>query len=137
MINKGVDIEIGGYNQVVMINYITDNITINDNGYIEVNIDIENKKDLDSNASYHQFYLVNESGNEVGPCYHGGMINDELPNIFPDVIKANSHTVGNLYCPTIDNDFKQFKIKVISGGSIDKDNKVNYEYNDYFVDLKD
>ena len=137
MINESVDIEIGGYNQVATINYITRNITINDSKYIEVNMDIENKKDLDSNTSYHQFYLVDVNGNEVSPCYHDGMVSDiDFPNIFPSVIKASSHTKGNIYCPTDNRDIRQFKIKVISGGSIDDNNKVNYEYSDYFIDLK-
>ena len=137
MINKSIDIEIGGYNQVATINYFIDNININDKKYIKVNIDIENKKDLDSNTSYHQFYLIDVNGNEVSPCYHGGMVNDiDYPNLFPNVIKASSHTKGNLYCLTDDRDIRQFKIKVISGGTIDANNKVNYEYSDYFVDLK-
>ena len=129
-INKKMDIDIGGYNQVVNVKSLS-----KDNEYIKIYVEIENKKNIDSVTSLHQFRLVNDKDEELTICYHEGMIDTELPNVLPNKLIANEVTSGYLYCPTV-LDISSLKIKVISGGKIDDNNEITYDYKDYYIDLK-
>jgi hypothetical protein len=134
-INKSVDIDIGGYNQVIKIKSLNRDILFNEDKYIRLDMEIENKKNIDTITSLHQFILVNDNSEELTICYHEGMIDKELPDVLPNKLIANSITSGYLYCPTV-LDISSLKIKVISGGKIDDNNEITYEYKDYYIDLK-
>ncbi len=129
-INKKIDIDIGGYNQVVNVKSLS-----KDNEYVKIYVEIENKKNIDSVTSLHQFRLIGSNEEEITMCYHAGMIDTELPNVLPNKLIANGITSGYLYCPII-KDYDKLKITVIAGGKIDDDNNITYEYKDYYIDLK-
>jgi len=136
VLNKKTDIEIGGYNQVITVKSILKNVTIMDEKYIKIYLNIENKKNIDSITALHQFKLVDKSNKELTSCYHEGILpNSSYTDIFPKKIEANKVTSGYLYCPTDLNNFSKLKITVIAGGNIDSNSNITYEYRDYYVDL--
>ena len=134
-INKQIDILVGGYNQVIKVKSLTKDVLINEDKYIRLDMEIEIKKNVDTITSLHQFMLVNDNDEEISICYHEGMIDTELPSVLPNKLVANSVTSGYLYCPMV-LDISKLKIKVISGGKIDDNNEITYEYKDYYLDLK-
>ncbi len=134
-INKSVDIDIGGYNQVIKVKSLNKDVLINEDKYIRLDMEIENKKNIDTITSLHQFILVNDNNEELTICYHEGMIDTELPNVLPNKLVANEITSGYLYCPMI-SDISKLKITVISGGKINDNNEITYDYRDYYINLK-
>ena len=135
-INKQIDILVGGYNQVIKVKSLTKDVLINEDKYIRLDMEIENKKNIDTITSLHQFILVNDNSEELTICYHEGMIDTELPHILPNKLVANEVTSGYLYCPIKKYKGGKLKITVIAGGKIDENNEITYEYQDYYLDLK-
>ena len=136
-LNKQINIDIGGYKQVVRAKSIIKNVTIDEAKYVKIYLEIENKKNVESITALHQFKLVDKGDVEVTPCYHKGVLSDSsFDDTFPNTIAANKVTSGYLYCPTQSNDISKLKITVISGGNIDNKNNITYEYKDYYLDLK-
>ena len=139
-INKKIDIAIGGYNQVVTVKSIDKDFTVKEglypDKYLRIAMEIENKKDIDSITALHQFSLVNANKELISNCYHDSILpNNNLDNIFPNTIKANTITKGYLYCPIKEYQEGKLKITVISGGKIAEDGEITYEYQDYYLDL--
>ena len=133
-INKQIDVLVGGYNQVIKVKSLTKDVLINEDKYIRLDMEIENKKNIDTITSLHQFKLVNANNEEITLCYHEGMTDKELPDVLPNKLIANSITSGYIYCPMV-LDISKLKITVIAGGKIDDDNNITYNYKDYYLDL--
>ena len=135
-INKSVDILIGGYSQIIKVKSLDKAYLVNEDKYLRIDIEIENRKNMEANTSLHQFILVDSNNEEIAMCYHAEMIDTELPDVLPNKLIANGITSGYLYCPTESTDVSKLKITVISGGKIDANNEITYEYQDYYIDLK-
>ena len=137
VINNKVDIDVGGYNQAVNLKEVLKDVTIDDDKYMKLYLEIENKKNVDSITSLHQFKLVNENNEDIIPCYHEGVLpNNQFDDILPKKITASEVTSGYLYCPTESSNVSKLKITVISSGTINENNEITYEYKDYYIDLK-
>ena len=140
-INKSVDIDIGGYNQVIKVDRLYKNYLVKDDKYtgryLKLDMEIENKKDVDTRVSLHKFILLNSKDEEITDCYHDSLLPDnKISGILKDTINGNSVSKGAIYCPTKTKKAKKLKIVVIASGSLDKDMQATYEYKDYYIDLK-
>ena len=139
-INKSTDIVVGGYNQVITVKSISEvkmNKELYSGKYLRIDLEIENKKAIDSVTALHQFSLVDDNNNLISNCYHDSILPDnQFENIFPNTIMANKVTKGYLYCPIDEFKTGKLKITVITGGRIDDDNNVTYKYGDYYIELK-
>jgi len=136
-LNKKVDIDIGGYNQTITVKKVLNNVVVDNQKYMKIFLDIDNKKNVDSITALHQFKLIGDNNEDVTSCYHRGVFFDSgFDDMFSDVIVANQVTSGYLYCPIETSDISKLGIVVISGGSIDSNNKITYEYKEYYIDLK-
>ena len=139
-INQHIDVQVGGYNQVVTVKSLDKDITIKEglypDKYLRIAMEIENKKNIDSITALHQFSLVGANKELISNCYHDSILPDNnFDKIFPSTIKANSVTKGYLYCPIKEYKDGKLKVTVISGGKISEDNEITYEYQDYYIDL--
>ena len=133
---KDADINIGGYNQKISVKEVENDVTIDNKKYVKVYLEIENKKDVESITALHQFYIVNSNNYELSQCYHDGIVsNDKFTDMLSNKIPANDIISGYLYCLITDTRIDRLKIRVIKGGSIDKENNITYEYKDYYLDL--
>ena len=136
-INKSINIEVGGYNQVLKVDKVYYNYVTNNDKYVKLDIEIDNKKNVESMTSLHRFILLDSNNNEIVDCYHAGILPDSnISGIFPNVIKASGNTVGSLYCPTTEKDIKKLEVVVISGGKLDENMQATYEYEKYDIELK-
>ena len=140
-INKNVDVLVGGYNQVITVKSIDKGFKIGSGlypgKYVRIELEIENKKDIDSVTALEQFSIVDDNKNLITNCYHDSILpNNNFYMIFPDTIKASGVTKGYLYCPLKRYKGGKLKILVIEGGNIDKNKEITYKYKDYYIDLE-
>ena len=139
-INKSVNINVGGYNQKVLVKSLIKNFVLDDNKYkgryTKIYVEINNLKDVDSITSLHEFKIVDKDNQILAYCYHDGILPDnKIDDILPNKIEKNSKTSGYLYCPVELTNNNKLKITVIAGGKMNNDKTISYKYEDYYIDL--
>ena len=134
VVNEEVVINVGAYDQFLVIKTLEKNVKVDDKVYARLWFEFKNNKDKDVETSLHEYELLDTYNRELAKCYNDGTLpNSGLKNILPSVLKANSTTSGYLYCPTEEEDIAKIKISAIKGGKLDDPNSYEYEY--YYVKL--